>query len=57
MNAVIEAELDAALIPLRAKKLSAEAAADRLPKHLVKAFWARQVDRYFEELYAKEEDR
>lgn len=53
MTPDLEAELDAALVPLRAEGLSAEDAAARLPKHLVGPFWARQVDRHLDEQYAK----
>jgi hypothetical protein len=49
----IVAELNAALIPLRAEGLTSEQAAARLPKHLVQPFWERQVDRYLTEELAK----
>jgi hypothetical protein len=49
----IEAELDVALVPLRAEGLNSEQAAARLPRHLVGPFWERQVDRYLKAELAK----
>jgi hypothetical protein len=49
----VVAEMDAALIPLRAEGLTSEQAAARLPKHLVQPFRERQVDRYFAEEFAR----
>jgi len=55
LNAAVEAELDAALIPLRAEGLSAQEAAQRLPAHLVQPYWSRQVDAFLGEELAKME--
>lgn len=49
----IGAELDAALVPLRAEGLTAEAAAKRLPTHLVGPYWDRKVDEYLDAEFAK----
>jgi hypothetical protein len=49
----IEAELDAALAPLRAEGLTAEQAAKRLPAHLVGPYWESKVDEYLDRELAK----
>jgi hypothetical protein len=51
----IEAELDAALTPLRAEGLTAEQAAKRLPKHLRSVFWRQHVKRCQTDERAKSE--